>query len=185
MFLKQKTKRRNLILGVFVFLMFSACFGSVDKRGSVTGYSNGTVITEGGSFLIGQLPSTWVRKKFSYRALLFQSPNGSSISVNSFCKGSFDDGPLPLLSRQLLYGLGNQKTHSQKTFKLDGRDAIRTVVDGAMDGAQVTVDAVTLKMNECIFDFVYTSTPHDYSAGVSDFEGLYKGFKYLHGPKID
>ncbi len=179
-------KRGNVfVVGLILFL--SSCFGGgVDKRGSVTGYRNGVVQTEGGSFRIGLLPAGWIKKSFSYRAVLFvhQSLN-ASISVNSFCKGSFDDGPLEALSRQVFYGVAEQKIRRKQKLHLDGRDALRTILSGKVDGASVMLDGVVLKMNECVFDFVYSSVPDDYSAGAGDFENLVHGFHYISGPRID
>lgn len=179
-------KKYISFLAMFLFFQALSCFGGgVDKRGSVTGYRNATVLTEGGSFRVGSLPSTWQKTPFSYRAILFTHWQAqASISVDAFCKGSADDGPLTLLARQLFYGLSNQRIHLQKKLRLDGREAVRSVVSGALDGADVTMDAVVLKMNECVFDFVYTSNPRDYKLGVHDFENFYEGFHYISGPPL-
>lgn len=179
-------KRGNIFV-IGLILIFSSCFGGgVDKRGSVIGYRNGVVQTEGGSFRIGGLPAGWIRKTFSYRAVLFVHESlNASISVNSFCKGSFDDGPLEALSRQIFYGVTEQKIRQKQKLRLDNRDALRTVLSGKVDGAPVMLDAVVLKMNECVFDLVYSSIPEDYAAGAGDFENVYEGFHYISGPRID
>ena len=177
--------RKFFYLLLFVpSLIVAGCFGGgVDKSGSVTGYRNGIVLTQGGKFQIGLLPPYWKVIPLSYRAILFShSSLGSSISVDAFCKGSFDDAPLNLLSHQLFYGLGAFKNIRQEKLMLDEREALRAVVSGTMDGVPVILDSVVLKMNECVFDFVYTAFPKNYSNGVRDFEGLYKGFKYITGP---
>ncbi len=181
---------KHFSLRKFFYILFllplvaTNCFGGgVDKRGSVTGYRNGLVLTEGGKFQVGFLPPYWKVTPFSYRSIFFiHASLSSSISVDAFCKGSFDDAPLPLLSHQLSYGLGNLKEMKKQNLKLNGRDAFRQVVSGTMDGAPIMLDTVVLKMNECIFDFIYTSLPKNYSAGVRDFESLYNGFKYITGP---
>ncbi|MBI2339130.1 MAG: hypothetical protein HYU99_02025 [Deltaproteobacteria bacterium] len=166
-----------------VLVLFSCFGGGVEKRGSVKGYRNGAVITEGGSFRVGPLPETWRRKSFSYRAVLFeQSASGRTISISTFCKGSFDDAPLKILTNQLFYNITAQRRRFQKILNLDGREALRTAVAGKVDGAEIVLDTVVLKMNECVFDFVYVSKPESYPGGVSDFEGFYGGFKYIAGP---
>lgn len=177
--------RKPLLLPL-LFLLAASCFGGVDKRGSVKDYHNGLVITEGGEFKIGNLPAAWKRKAFDYRAVLFtHSKINASISVDSFCKGSFDDSSLETLAGQLFYNLSNIKKNSQSKLTLNGREALLVSVSGSLDGAPVRMDAVVLKMNECVFDFAYVAIPQDYAAGLKDFEKLYKGFRYVRGPRID
>lgn len=179
-------KGKFFILLFLVFFFFSCFGGGVEKRGSVKSYRNGLVMTEGGRFRVGPLPAEWKRTSFSYRAILFNhAEKNRTITVSAFCKGSFDDAPLQVLTNQLLYNVTGQKQRTRKSLMLDGREALRTVVAGRVDGALVMLDAVALKMNECVFDFVYVSQPEDYESGVSDFEGFYGGFKYLQGPGFD
>lgn len=176
------------IVFILVFLSFIAsCFGGgVDKRGSVTGYRNGIVLTKGGKFQVGILPSSWKREKFSYRAVLFSHDKGEmSIAAQSFCKGSADDASLPVLSSQLYYGILNQDLKLQEEFTLDNRGALRRVIQGTLDGVPVILDTVVLKMNQCVFDFIYTSAPEKYFLGKGDFETFYQGFHYIQGPPLE
>ncbi|MDO8519129.1 MAG: hypothetical protein Q7T11_03070 [Deltaproteobacteria bacterium] len=170
-------------LFLLFLLFFNACFGHVDKRGSVTGFRGNTVLTEGGNFQVGALSPDWVPKKLDFRALVFTHRSlASSIAVDAFCKGAFDDTRLALLTDQLFYSITSQKRRLQKTIVLDGREAQRTVVEGKLDGASIVVDAVVLKMNECVFDFTLSSVPDDYREAVEDFEKFYRGFRYGTGP---
>lgn len=174
------------ILFFILFLSLTSCFGKVDKAGSVYDYNEGRVMTKGGEFQIGKLGKEWERQKFSYRAILFQHKKTlSTISINSFCGNAFDDGPLELLSRQLFYGVTDQKVKLKKKINIDGREALRQSIKGEMDGAAVVLDTVVLKMNECVFDFVSVSHPKSYKKIVSDFESLFEGFRYIRGPKLD
>ena len=165
-------------------LLMTSCFGGgVDKKGSVTGYGSGVVATEGGSFRVGPLQSDWVRRPFGYKAiLLVHRGKKSSIGVDAFCKRSFDDAPLTGLTRQLFYDLTDQRTLMQKGVELDGRQALRTTLSGRLDGASVMLDVVVLKMNECLFDFFYVSSPGQYADDVAHFESFYGGFQYVKGP---
>lgn len=176
--------RLSLSFFCFLLLLLSSCFGGgVDKKGSVSGYKSGVVVTEGGSFRVGPLPSDWVRRPFGYKAILFvHRTKRSSIGVDAFCKRSFDDAPLEVLTRQLFYDLTDQHTLAQREVQLDGRQALRTTLSGRLDGAPVMLDVVVLKMNECLFDFFYVSSPGQYADDVAQFESFTSGFKYVKGP---
>lgn len=172
---------------LFLFFGLASCFGGgIDKRGSVKDYRDGVVLTEGGSFRVGALPGGWVRQSFKYRAVVFShSSRGSSVSVDAFCKRSFDDAPLPILSNQLYYGMTEQTRRLRRNILVDGRQALRTVRSGRMDGILLYLDTVVFKANGCVFDFAYTATPKNYSFGISDFKNFVKGFHLIQGPRID
>lgn len=178
---------KNFVKSIFctlALLALIACFGHVDKRGSVTGYRNGLVTTEGGAFRVGLLPADWRRAKFNYRAILFSHKNlQASITVDSFCKGAFDDAKLSILANQLFYGMTRQHKLLQESFRLEGREALRRAVTGDVDGQGVTLDAVVLKMNECVFDFTLVANPSHYTRARGDFENFFRAFDYLRGPK--
>lgn len=168
-------------------IALGSCFGGgIDRRGSVLSYRDGFVQTEGGGFRVGALPKDWIQKDFRYRALLFTHASlPLSLGVDAFCKGSFDDAPLRILTNQLFYGFTESQRLNQRTIVLEGREALRTLIKGKLDGAPVYLDVVVLKMNECVFDFFYIAKPDDYDRGLTHFEGFYQGFEYLKGPRID
>lgn len=171
---------KKIIIPVFLLFLSSCSFGKVDTRGSVVDYKNGVVTTEGGSFAVGGLGPAWVKQSFDYKTILFKhSYHKASISVDAFCKGSFDDASLGIMTNQLLYGLTNQKRSFQRKIKLDNHEALRTRATGAIDGIPVALDIVVLKMNECVFDFVYTSSPGQHLKLTSDFERFYQGFHFI------
>lgn len=173
-------------LQLFFCLSLVACFGGVDKRGSVLGYRNGVVQTEGGAFRIGDPGPDWMLKKYRFRALFFaHRTQSATMTVDAFCKGAFDDAGLDTLTSQLTYGMTNLQQKRQTRTRLEGRDALRTYVTGKVDGASVSMDMVVLKMNECIFDFVYITLPHQHEVYVKDFEKLIYGFEYISGPGMD
>ncbi len=174
------TFKKSLIL---FFILASSCFGGVEKRGSVVSYQNGTVQTRGGSFQVGILPTDWNLTKFQYDAILFNRPNlQQSISVDSFCKSSADDAALNILTRQIIQGIQNEKITYQKTITLDGKEALHTLVKGVFEGSPINLETVVLRMNKCVFDFVYVTVPENYSDGALDFEKFYQGFHFVKGP---
>lgn len=177
-------KKSRFLTLLIIFSVLSSCFGGgVDKRGSVKSYKDGLVTTRGGLFKVGQLSNQWFEKPIGYKAILFKHrQHEASITVDAFCKGSFDDSPLHLLAQQLFYNLERFQIKSQKKFTLDDRQALRTIVDGKLDGAPVTIDSVVLKKNECVFDFVLTTTPEAHQKTNNDFENFFGQFQYVSGP---
>ena len=151
----------------------------------MTGIRGNTVFTEGGRFRIGPLSSDWVQKDLKFRALVFTHTSlSSSIVVDAFCKGATDDNRLSALTNQLFAGIADPHRRSQAKLVMNGREALRTVADGKMDGAPIVVDAVVLKMNECVFDFTLSSVPEDYKKARPDFDKFFEGFHYLEGPPL-
>lgn len=168
-----------------MLLFLLSCFGGADKKGSIVKYKSGVVYTEGGAFRIGMPSGHWIKSPFRYRAIFFKNREfPASLSVTSFCRGSFDDAPLPILSRQAFYSLSKQQTVLTKNISLGGRTALRVVKGGELDGSPVLLDIVTLKLNACVFDFILATDHQNYKKAVGDFENFYNGFKYLHGPDI-
>lgn len=177
---------RTLLLPIlFVILgLFSSCFGGIDTSGSVLGYKKGVIRTEGGSFRVGALGNDWQRVSLKIRALVFKnSVTGDTITVDSWCKGAYDDGPLESLADQLVQGYQNVRVISSHIFKMQERDALRRRVQASLDGMPVFMDFAVLKMNACLFDFIHISNSGK-NIPDADFENLIKGFVYLRGPSV-
>lgn len=165
-------------------LSFAACISGIDKVGSILGYKAGVVTTQGGAFRIGELGTEWQRHKVDIRALVFQNQHdGATITVDSWCRGTFDDGPLSGLVDQIFQGYPGAKTISTRSFMLDGRAALQKSVSAFVDGAPVYMNLVVLKMNGCVYDFVYVASPHP-KASEQSFDTLVRGFHYLRGPDV-
>lgn len=179
-----KYKFHSLLLIVLLALLLIHCFGSVDKRGSVSGYNDGIIKTVGGNFHIGKLPENWRQKEINFRAVLFQNERTqSTITVSSWCKRAFDDGSLQTLTEQLYSGLENLKIIESHDESLDGRESRVTAARGKLDSQPVYLKTYVLKMNECVFDFLYVATP-DKLSDAADFDVMVEGFSYGQGPRI-
>lgn len=175
---------RSVWLLSVLALFFLSCFGGIDKRGSVTGYYNGIVRTRGGSFKIGSLPPYWKRHRIRYRALLFQNRfDRSTVTIDAWCQSAFDDGPLAELSRELYRGIADYRVTSTESGMLAGRAVLRTDGTGTLDGRRIYMTTYVLKMNECVFDFIYVSESGQ-RPYLRDFENMVKGFEYIQGPDI-
>ena len=171
------------ILSLSIFL--SGCFGAnIYKKGSVNGYKDGVVLTHGGSFRVGQLASYWRERPINYRAVFFQNQNdASTITIDSWCKYAVDDSELDVLALQINRRLSDFKLIKQHFLPLAGREAIYSEVSGKMDGVQVYMSSYILKMNECVFDFIYVGYQAD-SPSHDDFNQMVRQFEFIKGPKI-
>lgn len=144
------------------------------------GYSPGVVKTEKGSYGVGDLSTGWKRGNVSpYKVLVFYNDEyKSSIETDAFCGRSFDDASLRVLTSHLHAGISDKKTKSESPMMLDGREALRSVVEGKVDGIAVIIDSVVIKKDNCLFDFVLISNPTKVSSAVVDFEKFFGGFRY-------
>jgi len=174
---------KKILLSILV-VFIAGCFGSIDKRGSVKSYINGVVKTEGGSFRVSTLPSPWVKQKTRYSAVLFlNTADQSTITIDSWCKGSFDDSNHEALTRDLYRGIRDFKISEQKMVPLSVRKALYTAGAGSLDGSDIYFSSYVLTMNACVFDFVYISVP-DEASSINDFKAMVSGFEYISGPKV-
>lgn len=177
--------RNPILILVFSLMIFSSCFGgSIYKKGSVLGYKNGVVNTHGGKFRVGKLSDEWQQKNLRYRAVFFQHKREkSSITIDSWCQSAADDASLETLSRQLYLAVDGFKLSEQEKMRLADRDALRTGGFGKMDGQDVFFSTTVLKMNSCIFDFIYVGFPPNL-ASYEDFKNMILGFEFVSGPRI-
>lgn len=175
------SKKIKILILLTLPLIFTQCmFGGGSKVGKVRGYKPGMVLTEKGFYNVGILKKPWQRMHVAfYRVISFyQKGLKSTIETDAFCDGAYDDASLKVLTTHLQMALDSKKTISEKNLMLDNRGALRTVVEGKVDGVPITLDTVVIKKNDCVFDFSLISKPDEYNLVVSDFETFFNGFKY-------
>lgn len=103
------------------------------------------------------------------------------MQVHSACEKDLDV-PLQTLTRHLTIGFTETEIQSQETVAMDGREALKTVVQGKLDGVPREIVLQVLKKDGCVYDFVIASAPGQNMAlqnARSDFERLVQGF---HAP---
>jgi len=176
----------RLFISFFTLLILSACFfgKGIKNSGRVIDYKPGKVITQGGGYGVGVLPAGWRRVEIKpYRTISFRNDAlESTITTDAFCDASFDDASLKTLTVHLHMGLDEQKQISQKELTLSGRAALRTVVQGKVDGVLMSLDTVVIKKDSCLFDFALVGDPTKYAQASSDFEKFYGAFTYNGQP---
>ncbi|HET6369456.1 MAG TPA: hypothetical protein VFG27_19670 [Pseudomonadales bacterium] len=86
------------------------------------------------------------------------------------CGGRVADRSAPLLVRQLTFGLKHRADVRTDEVVVKGRRGARTTLRGTLDDKEVAVDAVSLKEDGCVYDFVYVAPVDDFDDGRLAFQ---------------
>jgi hypothetical protein len=84
--------------------------------------------------------------------------------------------PLPVLVRHLTFGLSDRTTVVSDTWTVGGRPAAHRVIRGKRDGAEVLVEAVVLKGERCVHDFLYVAPAGSFEDGRPAFSAFVHSF---------
>ena len=93
-----------------------------------------------------------------------------------------DDGPKPrsgdLLLGHLLIGIRGRATIEQEEVSVNGRQAVRRVLDGRLDGDEgpTRIEVYVLKDGRCVYDFVYAAPPASFDAWRPEFRRFVESF---------
>jgi hypothetical protein len=148
--------------------LLAGCGLRGELRGDV--YRDGSVV-----FRIGELPAPWQRVQVADGQLAFHHRAGGTILAHATCE-PHGDPSLEVLTRHLLIGIEAPRELSQAALSLDGRRALRTRVDGRLDGVAVAFDLVVLKKDGCTYDLALAAAPAVFASRRSDFERFFQGF---------
>lgn len=66
----------------------------------------------------------------------------------------------------------------QRTETIEGRAALRTWVDAALDGVPRRAELVILKKDGCLFDLRYSASPEAFALGEDDFHRVLAAFRF-------
>ncbi|MCA9689441.1 MAG: hypothetical protein R3A51_00875 [Nannocystaceae bacterium] len=100
------------------------------------------------------------------------------INVSGQCE-RHGDSSLEQFTDHLRIDFREWKILSQTTEPLAGRDAVRTVVEGELDGVTATtLEFVVLKKDGCLFDFQLIAAPGHHASAKPDFDRVVAAFKY-------
>ncbi len=103
------------------------------------------------------------------------APPGGML-VDATCGGAGLRRPLAVLARHLTFGLTKRRTVESDTWTVGGRPAAHSVITGRRDGADVAVEAVVLKGERCIHDFLYVAPVGRFEDGRADFKAFVESF---------
>lgn len=111
----------------------------------------------------------------------FHPGHGATIYTDSNCGSRYEDSPLPDLVTHLTYGIARGEAVSEQSLRLDERDALMRVYEGALDGVSVKVAALVTKKNRCTYDMLFIAPPVTFDAGWPDFVTVAEGFRVTGG----
>ncbi len=96
---------------------------------------------------------------------------GAAISVQADCRQP-EPGPLSAVARHLFFGLRAVEVASRESVQLAGVPAIRTHLRARLDAELVEIDAITVRLESCLYDFLLVAPPADFAPALADFEGV-------------
>ena len=132
-------------------------------------------------FEVGSLPSAW-RPVVSHPAeRIFHNAGGGSISANSSCNVSDADAPLDVLTNHLLFEFQDVRERARIPIMLAGRAALRTTLEAKLDGVDIALDVIVLKIDGCSVDLQLVAAPGTLPARRADFAAFVGGFLFQGG----
>jgi len=96
--------------------------------------------------------------------------------VDATCAGREPSRSLDVLARHLTFGLTRREVIETGTTTVSGREAARSVVRGQADGRDVTVEALVVRAEPCVHDFLYVAPSVVFAAGRPAFQALVESF---------
>ena len=128
-------------------------------------------------FRVSLPPQGWEVKPGGAAELELQrsDPPGGMLA-DATCDDKTAKRPLNVLSRHLTFGLKDRALEDGGTLTVDGRPAQRSVVRGSLDGTAVGVEAVVVKGERCVYDFLYVAPAASFDRGRGDFRAFVESF---------
>jgi hypothetical protein len=100
-----------------------------------------------------------------------RNPEGGMLA-DATCDDKTAGRPLAILARHLTFGLKDRVLEDGDPLTLAGRPAQRSVVRGSVDGTAVGVEAVVVKGERCVYDFLYVAPAESFETGRGDFQAF-------------
>ena len=100
-----------------------------------------------------------------------EKPPGGMLA-DATCGARVSGRPPERLVRYLTFGLRHREEVRTEPVTVGGRPGARSMLRGTLDGAEVAVDAVSVKGEGCVFDFLYVAPVDAFEAGRGDFQAF-------------
>lgn len=109
-------------------------------------------------------------------AAYLNNASGSIITSNSQCK-KYEKSTLDQLAENIIRGSGieNIEIIEKKPITFSERDALQMIVQGKADGVKTFLNLLTLRKNNCVYDFILVSNSEkSFSKDQKTFERFLK-----------
>lgn len=120
-----------------------------------------------------RLPSArWQPVSLDGATLAFRAADlDAGMGLRAEC-GSPEPGPLPWVARHLFFGLTDKRFGTSEQAARADADFVRTRLHARLDGRPVEVEAVTMRSQSCLYDFLYVAPPDRFEVGRPDFDAF-------------
>lgn len=154
-----------------------AAFGLAAACASGPRFDGQTYRGHGLLFRTGPVAEGWSALDASHGLLAFRDEAArATILVNGRCGLDGDDVPLTALTAHLFLRFTERKIDEETLVPFDGREALRTVMTAKLDGVPMSFEAVVLKKDGCVYDFVLIASPETFAGARPGFERFVEGF---------
>jgi hypothetical protein len=102
--------------------------------------------------------------------------NGNSISFITECSPDVDP-TLENIYSGIIKGVNNAESVSKNKITYNGREALRALVTGDVDGVGSKIDFLIFKKNGCTYVITYVALAATFDQNVSDFQKFVDGFR--------
>lgn len=102
--------------------------------------------------------------------------SGNTIAVLSECSETRDPS-LSDLEAEVSQVLTDSKVIRTQPATFEEREALRTLIEGKIDGVSASVDVLTFKKNSCSYTLTYMGRSQGFEKDHAVFENFLKGFK--------
>jgi hypothetical protein len=127
-------------------------------------------------------PARWQLASLDGAALAFRAPDlDAGMGLRVDCD-SPEPGPLPWVARHLFFGLSNKRIDASERLTRSDASGVRTRLRARLDDRPVEVDAVTMRRESCLYDFVYVAPPERFEEGQPDFDAFVRSWSPLPRP---
>jgi hypothetical protein len=121
----------------------------------------------------------WAQAATAPDQLAFRAPDlAAAMAVFEDCRAP-EAGELRWVAHHLFFGLKPRELREQEGIRLQGLPAVRTRLEGRLDGAPVELEAVSLRHGGCLYDLVYVAPPDRFEAGHPAFQAVVQSFTPL------
>ncbi len=104
------------------------------------------------------------------------SRSGNTIAVLSECSES-KDSSLQTLEGETAQALSSYQVTKTNEIKFQGRDALRSNIEGLVDGISVKMSILTFKKNSCAYTLTYLGRAKGFEKDLPSFETFLQRFQ--------